>query len=447
MHKHLITTTLIIGTLAICGCSKSNDAIVPGNPQSTEDPQNDLKPTRTAQHYPSLVSTDGSFTLTAAQQASVRNNNAFALRLLGKIAKPGESTVFSPLSLTTALAFCADGASGQTREEIMNTLGLDDSQPNAVNELCATLIQNTLKADTSTTFNIANAFYLNSFYGFNMLPDYVERLHGYYDADIEELDFSDPATKELINAWGKRQTNGMIPAVLDELDPSIVACLLNAIYMEGRWQNQFQEAQTRDDIFNPGNGAARRKLPTMHQTADFQYHETERYQALRMKYGTKFDRNATFGMTIVLPHEGEDIADVLADLTPADLDAVAQKNSLDLVNVALPRFTTDIRTPLNDVLRDMGISRAFDGRFAQFNGIVRETNLYISDVFQKARIEVAEKGTKAAAITVIHMAATSIGMEYEPPKPIEFTADHPFLYFITESRTGTIYFIGQFCGK
>ena len=82
---------------------------------------------------------------------------------------------------------------------------------------------------------------------------------------------------------------------------------------------------------------------------------------------------------------------------------------------------------------------------AQFPGIVRQTNLFITNIFQKARIEVAEKGTKAAAVTVIHMAATSIGME--PPKPKDFIADRPFLYYITESRTGTIYFMGQFCGE
>ena len=442
----------IAGLMAFGACSESTPEPAPViDPVDTThtEPADTLKPTRSALHYPSLVSVDGRFNLTSEQKECIRRNNDFSLRLLANIRQQqrsekaetpfsGLSTVFSPLSLSIALAFAADGASGNTATEIWNTTGFAAST--SVNELCATIIQNTLQADSTTRFNIANAFYLNSLKGYTMKDDYIYRLHGYYDADIETLDFSDVASLQRINDWGKRQTDGMIPNVLQELSVSAVAYLLNAIFMEAGWVHQFSEVATLTDDFTNAAGKIQ-QLPLMHQTGSLPYVETAEYQALRMHYG-----NNTFGMTIILPKDGKTIDNVLASLTPEALDAIAQQRNHVLINLTLPRFTSDVTTDLIDILKTMGIHQAFDPQLACFDGIVNETSLCISEIFQKARIEVAEKGTRAAAITVIGMEKGSIGEPVVEPVPIPFTANRPFLYFITERTTGTIYFMGVYDG-
>ena len=425
--------------VCIAACSCNSDSPNIDNP--SEEPG---EPTRTAVHYASAVSVDGNFTVTEQQQASINSNNDMALQLLQRLAANDESTVFSPLSMSMALAFAADGASGQTRNEIMQVLGLDDSQPYAVATLCATIMQNTLQADTATRFNIANAFYLNSLKNFTMQQDYVDLLHSYYDADIETLDFSAPASLEHINAWGKRQTDGMIPAVLNELKAEAVAYLLNAIYMEGKWMYQFSEHSTNEGAFYTDSNRKRRatdSVKLMHQTKNMQYAETDKYQAVRLPYG-----NGTFGMTVLLPREGVSLKDMLKNLTATELRSIATTYDYELVDLTLPRFTTDVKTELNGHLQQMGINLAFNQDLATFDGIVNESELYISRIFQKARIEVAELGTKAAAITVIEMRETSCGPSLDP-EPIYFTADHPFAYFITERTTGTIYFMGTYNGN
>jgi len=414
------------------------------NDDSANDPSAPSTHTRTAQHYPSLVSVGKPFVLTDAQQAGVTANNAFALDILGHIlddAPTGSNTVFSPISLTIALAFAADGAEGDTRSEIIQTLGLDDSEPDGVNKLCATIMQSTLHADTAVRFNIANAFFLNSLHGFNMLPDYVHRLHGYYDADIEAVDFRDKSSLGHINAWCERQTDGMIPSVLSELKPEVVAYLLNATYMEARWGSPFKEDLTEDAPFYAEGGQMLRSVKMMQQVNDFPYLATDTYQAIRLNYTSS---TSPFGMTVVLPREGHTVADVLNSLKVSDLDAVVEA-PYTLTDLQLPRFTTDVRTELIDILQTMGIHEAFDSDNARFTRMV-DAQLFISQIFQKARIEVTENSTKAAAVTVIGLDVATAG-PFEEPQVVTFHANRPFLYFITERTTGTIYFMGSYYGN
>ena len=107
------------------------------------------------------------------------------------------------------------------------------------------------------------------------------------------------------------------------------------------------------------------------------------------------------------------------------------------INVYLPRFKTTSEFSLGQVLAKMGMSDAFSGK-ADFSGMEQKKELFISDVIHKAFVEVNEEGTEAAAATAVELCGSA-----EPPKPLEFKADHPFLFLIRDNTTGSILFMGK----
>ena len=82
---------------------------------------------------------------------------------------------------------------------------------------------------------------------------------------------------------------------------------------------------------------------------------------------------------------------------------------------------------------------AFNQRQADFSGMFNDPH-HISEVRQKAFVEVGEEGTEAAAVTA--MAVGSLSIEMNPPKPFEMIVDRPFLFAIVDWRSEMILFMG-----
>ena len=375
--------------------------------------------------------------LSEQQQTFVNDNNAFTLKFLKTIDaedKSGKSFVFSPLSITYALSMVNAAAEGATERELEETLGFREGGIKAVNEFCKTLIDSLPLVDEKVQLNIANAIFVNKYY--HLLKPYQKDMQKYFDAKAESLDFSSQKSLNRINGWCNKKTKGMIPTILGELNPDAVSYLLNAIYFKAEWSDPFEKDFTRDEEFATAHGA--KMLPLMHQTRDYRYMKNNTFAAVDMPYG-----NGRWSMTVMLPHEGKSTDDVIDYLAKNGM-SFADDFRRQKVNLKLPRFETSSSTDdLIGTMKKMGLNRVF-GSSAEIPNMCN-TNVLISMMLQKARIKVDERGSEAAAVTVVMMEKLSAPVQRE--EPVVFHAKRPFVYLISEASTGVILFVGKFTGE
>lgn len=362
-----------------------------------------------------------------SEKKLIASNNDFAFNLFRR-ARGENSNVLSPLSITYALGMLNNGADGQTLQEINQTLGFGDADADAINAFCRKMLTEANTLDDQTKALIANTIFVNEGLGFRLQDGFVKTVNDYYDAEPQNRDFADGETMAVINQWASDHTEGMIQNLLNEetFNPMLASYLLNALYFKGAWKDPFDEAETKEEDF--GYGA---KVPMMHKPyTEFNYTENDLYQAVNLPYG-----NGAYLMTIFLPREDKTIGDVLESLNGSNWQVGNYRCDVD---VKLPRFETEKKTNLNQIMSDLGMPKAFtpDAEFPYFCNVP----VYIDNMFQVAKIKLDEKGTEAAAVTVIGIAGSIM------PKLAEFHANRPFFYVISEQSTGAIFFIGQYMG-
>lgn len=435
MKKHLFSVAaMAVGSLLMMSCSSS-------------DIEEDLEPKSIVDMY----TESQPIQLTQAQQVFVNDNNTFTLNFLKAVNETdhsGKSFIYSPLSITYVLGMVNDAATGQTEQELEQALGFHQGGINAVNDYCKNLIDNLPKVDNKVTLNIANAIFLNKNY--TLKPQFTQDMQTYYNAKAEALDFGAPETLDHINGWAKEKTNGMIPNILDEIDPYMVSYLLNAIYFKADWASKFDKNNTKTESFTTDNGKT--ELPLMHQNVLINYVNNGVYSAIKMPYG-----NGYWDMTVMLPEDGKTTDDIISQLSSRGFnDVEGFCGTMGVfkpyeVDLKLPRYETesdtkDVPTGLTGLLQKMGINRIFDGSLAEIPNMAN-AHVYISMMRQKAKIKVNEEGSEAAAVTVAGITCTSyINEPVQYPKAV-FHANRPFVYVIREASSGVILFVGKFTGK
>jgi serpin B len=264
-------------------------------------------------------------------------------------------------------------------------------------------------------------------------------MKNYYSAQVEALDFTKSSTLEKINKWCSKNTAGMIPSILDELNPDAAMCLLNAIYFKADWTEKFDLNDTRNSSFTlPDGSIVTREL--MHRKAIAQGCESELCSMLRIPFGS-----GGYSMYVMLPAEGKTTGDLIREMSQQEL--TDHLDAIDMtpheVDILMPRFEIVSDIDLIDVLEPMGIKSAFTTS-ADFSNM-SDTRLFVSMMKQKAKIEVDEDGAKASAVTIAMAGDTSPGPQHY--EKAEFHANRPFLYFILEESTRSIFFIGTYCGN
>ena len=387
--------------------------------------------------------------LTAEQTVFANDNNGFTLNffqsLNGKM--KNRRIVCSPLSITYVLSMVNDGATGTTEQELEQTLGFHKGGIQAVNDYCKNLIDNLPHVDEKVQLNIANAIFVNDKYQLKKL--FQQDMANYYDAKAEALDFSSPLTLDRINGWCDEKTRGMIPNILEQVDPRTVSYLLNAIYFKADWASMFEKNETREEVFTTPDGETR--VPLMHQNVYMNYLRNDTYAAVSIPYG-----NGRWMMTVMLPEEGKTTDDIISSLAASGWSTDYLKNPLReaglyAVDLKLPRFVTAFDTDdaggLIGLLKGMGIRQVFDGNSAEISNMCENGNLYISMMKQKAKIKVNEEGSEAAAVTIAGVNFTSAGGDTQEPPKATFHANRPFVYLIHEQSSGVILFVGKFIGK
>ncbi len=372
--------------------------------------------------------------LTGAEQGLVNAGNAFGFELFREINKqdPGKSIFISSLSVSMSLGMTLNGAAGETLDSMLATLQFQGLTLSQADSSYRSLIRLITTLDPAVASDIANSIWYRQ--GFPVKQAFIDCSKTYFNAEVAALDFASPEAPGIINAWVGRSTNGRIPEIIDEIDPSMVMYLINAIYFKGVWTTQFDPRHTRSAPFYLADGSTK-TCPMMSVEDKFQYAENDDFQAVDLPYG-----NGYFSMTIILPRPGQSIDALVAQFTQENWNGWLESLRKTDLTVMLPRFRLEYELELTSVLKALGMGIAFDQGRADFSSLMDVPpeileKLYISEVKHKTFVEVNEEGTEASAATSTGMAGTSMGPEIR--------IDRPFLFFIRENHSGTILFAGK----
>lgn len=367
--------------------------------------------------------------LTPAEAGISTASNTFAFALLQQtVMQDPSATVFlSPLSASMALGMTMNGAANGTFDAMRSTLGFGNLSEEQINAGYQGLIKLLTELDPTTTMAIANSIWAQA--GMPFLPTFMTAGQTWFDAEVRNVSFEDPATLTAINNWVKEKTAGRIPKLLESLDQDVVMTLLNAIFFKGAWREPFKPSDTRQETFHGTAGA--QTVALMHRSGSVGYRETAEFQAAELLYG-----NGAFAMTVVLPRQGRSVADLVSGLGAAEWQQLTASLAEQRIEFALPKFRLEYGRNLSGDLMQMGMAPAFSEMEADFSRMVAPPlRLLISSVIQKTMLEVNEEGTVAAAATAVQVGPTSM--------PPSMRVDRPFLLAIRERFSGTILFLGQ----
>jgi serpin B len=369
----------------------------------------------------------------------VRANTKFALSLFRElVAEDMNRNIFiSPLSISMALAMTYNGAEGTTKDAMAKTLNFGNMTLEEINREYSKLIESLENVDPAVKLLIGNSVWMKKEFEPIVKSSFLERAGTSYGGEIFTRDFGNPQTVSEINGWTDENTEGKIKQIIQGLSPELVMLLINAIYFKGEWIIRFDETLTQPQDFFLPNGSTV-KVDMMSTAGNFSYYSGENCQVARFPYGR--DKVA---MYVFLPNEDVSLDSFIASLNQTTHDEYVSRlqPTVDLI-VKLPKFEVEYGVKrLNDVLQKLGMETAFDPYEANFSGIADTAprNLYISYVDHKAIVEVNEKGTEAAAATVVGIGITSVG----PTTPLSFVVNRPFFFEIRDDRSGSVLFMGK----
>jgi serpin B len=359
----------------------------------------------------------------------VANGNDFAIKLLAKACIEAaeknadkENIMLSPLSLQLALGMLSNGVTDDAFTEMASVMGFDDGSIESMNRYFHKLSAALTEEELDVELALANSIWVQN--GFKVNDAFIRTNKDVYKAEVGNVDFSDPATKDLINRWCDVHTKGTIKEIPLELSPLMRLVLANAMYFKGGWTEPFEVEDTQKGVFTTAGGATQ-EVDMMKKTNTLLYASNEKFQAVLLPYG-----NESFSMTILLPSEESSVDELLGlewDRLPMDFYQV---------ELSLPKFRTRCHTDLIDLLETMGIQKIFeDGALARI-----ADNILINQAFQDMYLEVNETGTEASAVTVIGITG-SAGPPHDGINVMR--VDRPFVFALRENSTGVILFAGK----
>ncbi|MBP5730873.1 MAG: serpin family protein [Clostridia bacterium] len=351
----------------------------------------------------------------------------FAVRLFRESIVPGENTLVSPLSVFAALAMTANGAKGETKAQMEAVLGMTAEELNEFFRSYAAALSDTKKCK----LRLANSIWFTDKNGFSADRDFLQTNADYYGADAYKAPFNDTTLKD-INNWVKDKTDGMIPDILDRIPPNALMYLVNALSFEAEWEVVYSKNKVGSGKFTREDGTVK--------NAEFMYSTENQYIEDDLATGfIKYYAGGQYAFAALLPNEGVSVADYIATLDGATLRNLLGSAQRTSVEAALPKFETEFKTELSEVLRSMGMPLAFDADSADFSGLgTANDNIYIGRVLHKTFISVSEQGTRAGAAAAVEMIFK--GMKPETTKQVYL--DRPFVYMLIDTRTNVPFIIG-----
>lgn len=371
-------------------------------------------------------------------QALAKNNNAFAFDLYGSLRTEAGNLIYSPYSISLALAMTYAGARGETESQmaqVLHFLPQDQAHPafNALDLQLAESGKASSKDAVPLQLSIANAVWAEQTYPF--LQSFLDTIALNYGAGVRLVDFINQheAARKEINDWVSEQTKGKIKDLIPRgmLTPATRMALVNAIYFKADWLSPFDANSTQDAPFHLLDGSEV-TVPTMNQDAFLPYAQGDGWQAVELAY-----QGETAAMDIIVPDEGR-FEEVESNLNYESASTILESLQPSSVMLALPKFEFESEFGLREQLMALGMKDAFDGDVADFSGMTERKDLYISAVIHKAFVAVDEKGTEAAAATAVIMERASARLS-----DVTLTIDRPFLFLLRDIPTGQILFVGR----
>jgi len=343
---------------------------------------------------------------------NIKANNDFSNKFFKEIATKGnkKNILISPMSLYLVLSMTYNGANGKTKDEFAKLLGNKDTKK--LNEYNEQLICNYYNLDINNSI-IANSIWTKD----NSKKDFTDTCKNYYFSEVKKL-----KTEKEINKWVKKNTNGKITNIIDEIDPNDKVILINTMYFDANWQKKFNRLLTRRGNFYLENGKTVK--------ANFMSNKLMcKYLDLKDCYILKYDySNESTSMYFIMPKVR--VVDCARNLNFNDLfNKTYGKYQID---IKIPKFKIENNMELKDTLIDMGLKDAFDMNKADFSNLLKG-QVYISKILQKTIIEVSEESTIASASS----------KEIAPGcPPSELIFNRPFIFAIGDNSSKSILFAG-----
>ena len=349
--------------------------------------------------------------------------SSFAAELFKDNYSKGKTTLVSPLSVLTALALVQNGAQGNTLAQLEQALGgLDRDTLNAyMRAYCDFMTE-------SEELKIANSVWTDS--SAEAKRAFLQKAVDSYSAQLFSAPLSDPKTVESINSWVKKNTDGMIPKIIEKADRYAVMMLVNAIAFDAKWETPYKRSDIEKLEFTSYSGS-KKKTDFMCSTENV-YLKDGGTVGFMKPY-----KNGRFAFAALLPDENTGIDDYVASLSGDKLMKIfSSAKRGNEVNVKMPKFRAEYSAQLIDTLKKMGVKDAFDSKTADFSSLIENRDAYIATVVHKTFIEVDENGTRAAASTLVGADTMSL-ME-----PYSVFLNRPFVYMIVDTETNLPLFIG-----
>ena len=350
----------------------------------------------------------------------------FAVELL-QSTDSGGNILLSPVSVLSALAMTANGASGETKSQMEAVLGLPTEELNTYLQAYADF----LPADKHARCSLANSvWFRDDADHLTVEQAFLDVCADYYGADLFQAPFDNSTLKDL-NAWVSDRTDGMIPAILDRIPDSAMVYLVNALAFGGQWASVYRENQIHEGSFTTEDGTE--------QSAQMMYSQEFAYLEDDLATGfLKYYEGGTYAFAALLPNEGVTLEDYIASLTGEGLRSTLTSAQPEAVETAIPQFTAQYSTELSGILAELGMADAFDASAADFSamGSSPDGPLYISRVLHKTFLALDAQGTRAGAATVVEADAGASA----PGRTVYL--DRPFLYLLVDCEANLPLFIG-----
>jgi serine protease inhibitor len=378
--------------------------------------------------------------LRTLQEHEIQTVNAsadFAVDLFHQLNKSNNVNQFySPYSIHVALSMAMNGNEGEVLQEYLDVLWFDGQTLEDANKGAKELTEFLLQVDPKVKMAIANAIWYRQDY--QVKVPFRTMAEEYYNAEVAGIDVFDPKSVNIINQWIEQHTEGLIKDMLVQIPPNAVIYLVNAIYYKADWKFQFDPGKTKKEPFH--TSPERQVLVDMmsfKEAGTIKAFEGQGFQYLEIPYST-----GQYSMGVLLP-DGYEVAGVQEQFTSENL-ALWRSQAVDYnVILKMPKFKLQQKIEnMKEDLKEMGLNTPFDFDSRNFTLLFDNPtdSLKISRVIHDAVIEVDEKGSEAAAATVvegIRLVSTS------PSRPIVFAIDRPFIFFIQEKHSGALLFMGK----
>ena len=418
--KKTISLMLAVSVVALAGCSQvpNSSNITPSNDVYSSSQPNESLPTDPENSIPYTMND------------KFRNSQLdFSVKMFKTAAASdkGKNLLVSPLSANIALSMTANGASGNTLNEMQSVLNNEISINDSNNEF-----KNYLSYLSSTKeLNYANSIWLKN--DFSVNKEFLDINKNYFSSDVFSEPF-DAATIKKINDWASEKTNGMIDNAIDDMSPAAIMYLINALSFDAKWENPYENPKDISrQIFT--SYSKKEKTIEMMCSDEYEYIETKDATGFAKKYD-----GGKYSFIAVLPNQDVDIYAYVSSLSKENINEIITKKSNVEVKTFLPKFEYDYDAVLNSTLKAIGINDAFNSN-ADFSNMVeskKNMGIFISEVLQKTHISVDTEGTKAAAITSVEMSKSA--MPLDDPKTVKL--DRPFVYMIVDNQNNMPVFIG-----